>query len=692
MLVGLASCNHAGGGRATFPDEPLQLADDSDRAQAIDELWVMPAGAQRDARRAQVVAAVAHRIAEVLDEDKPLAAQQLLFELCALWRTDPEAVGRGLADQEPLLRRLRAQFARSGAIEPTLAALAVLAEVDASHRAAYLAELDEALAFADELSTAEHGDDAEHGQSIALVQTTVLALPLPWLVDRYVGLLEERQRAVTRLIDAKQLPMRLVQAHHDVIHTAHRIANALARAGRVSEIHAHLERLNGIGSDRELAIRAEILADQPTADAYAELARAMRSDKEAPDAVAALATCLRGLAEHPGDTGLLADAAGDATALGRVAQPIALYEQLVLAQHGEVDGALALRLGKLYAQTIGGLAIGGRPRAATAAWRELARFAERAGRHAHRDVWRQVAAIGQASLGRGLASQGQLADAERTLIASLDRAPSVEAYETLATIYLKTGRLDGARRMTSIALRLLGAQTAADKYHRAKLERLAGDVARDERRPREAAALYLQAMQMWSALAKDDDLPRNVAAEGKLEFARALFYVGDLDKSVEFVLDAVETDPDSAGTNRTAVAFLLEIARPADAADAVHRALGADLADLDKVYLCLWLLGDAHRRGATPDPLATEYLRARRGELWYEQLAQVATGRREFASLGAAATSAPRRAELAFYGTLLGLDPAAGSPARARAGLESVVRAGMVLDEEYDLARQYLAQ
>jgi tetratricopeptide (TPR) repeat protein len=696
MLVDLWSCGPAGSGRATFPDAPIQLADDADREQAIDQLWAMRPGAERDAKRAHVVAVIAKRIAEALDEGRPHVAQQLLFELCALWRADPEAVGHGLADYQPLMRRLRAQFARSGTIEPTVAALVVLVEVDLPHRAAYLGELDEVLQFADELATAEHGEDAERGQSLALLQSTVLALPLPWLIDRYVGLLEERQRAVTRRIDAKQLPIRLVEAHHDVIHTAHRIANALARAGRISEIHGHLTRLNGIGSDRELAIRAEILADQPTADAYAELARALRDDKDAPDPAAALAVCLRGLVDHGSDTGLLADGAADAAALGRIEQPIALYEQAVQVQHGEVDAALALRLGTLYAQRIAGLALGGRPRAATTSWHEMAEFADRAARRARTrrltDVWRQVAAIAEASLGRGLASQGQLADAERELIASLDRAPSVETYETLATIYLKTERLDGARRITTVGLSLVGVETGADKYHRAKLERLAGDIARHERRPREAAALYLRAMQMWSALAKDEDLPHNVAAEGKLELARALFYIGDVDKAVEFALDAVETDPDSTGTDRAAVAFLIEVARPDDAADAVHRALGGDLADLDKVYLCLWLLGDSHRRGAIPDRLATEYLNSRRGELWYEQLAQAATGRRDFATLAAHATTASRHAELAFAGTTLGLDRAASSPARARDRLEAVVRAGLVLDEEYDLARQYLAR
>ena len=669
----------------------MQLADDADREQAIDQLWVLPPGPERDAIRAQVVNALARRITQAVDEHHPYEAENLLYALCALWRTDPETVGKGLAGQLPLFAQLRAMFAKSGSIEPTLATLVVLAEIDPAHRKDHLAELDEVLGFADELATAENGEDAERGQPIALLQTTVLALPLPWLVDRYVTLLEERQRVVARLIAAQQLPMRLINAHHDVIHTAHRIANVLARAGRIADIHSHLAGLTGIGTDRELAIRAEILADQPTPDSYAELARALRTDKEAPDPAAALAVCLRGLRDFPDDTGLLADAAGDAATLGRVAQPIALYEAAVQHSKGELDNALALRLGKLYAQRIASLANGGRPRAAASAWHDLAKLTDRENRRAPRDVWRQVAALGEASLGRGLVSQGQLADAERTLKSSLGRAPSVEAYETLVTIYLKTGRTDAAARTAADGIELLGGDSAGDRYHRARLERLAGDVAREARRPREAAALYLDSIRLWSSLGKNDELPRNIVAERELEIARGFHDLGDSDKAVDLALDAIDSEPDSPQVARAAVAFLLEIGRAGDAEDALHRALGtAELAELDKVYMCLWSLGDARHRGAAPDRLAMDYLAGRTGDLWYDQLAEAATGRRDFASLRAAATTASRQAELAFYGTVLGLDPAAATPAAAREKLEDVVRAGMVLDAEYDLARRYL--
>ena len=41
---------------------------------------------------------------------------------------------------------------------------------------------------------------------------------------------------------------------------------------------------------------------------------------------------------------------------------------------------------------------------------------------------------------------------------------------------------------------------------------------------------------------------------------------------------------------------------------------------------------------------------------------------------------------------MLGLDPAARTPAGARARLAEVVHAGLVLETEYDLARMYLAR
>src|ERR1041385_1044610 len=98
--------------------------------------------------------------------------------------------------------------------------------------------------------------------------------------------------------------------------------------------------------------------------------------------------------------------------------------------------------------------------------------------------------------------------------------------------------------------------------------------------------------------------------------------------------------------------------------------------------MSLWILGEAKRTGATRDRLATEYLTGRHGDLWYEQLAQAATGKVDVAHLRTLATTAPRKAELAFYSAVLDLDPATPG---SRKLPEQVVDPHLVMDTETDL-------
>lgn len=675
VLLAVAACATARPPRPSFPDAPLELRDETDRDQAIDRLWVMPRGAARDEVRAGIVTAIARRIDDALQEDKPLVAEQLLYQLASLWQEDPEAVGAGLADQAPLIERLRAVFAKSGSAEPTIACLVLLAEISGGKRADVIAELEDILGYADDLAAAENGANAARAQPIALLQPTVLVLPADWLVAKYVQLLEARQKIVAELLVKQGASIQLVRAHHDILSTAHRIAAALARAGKPEAIYAHLSQLTGIGTDRELTARAEVVATHPTADAYVQLAAALRKDEHGPDPVGALAVCEAGLAKFPHDAALLAAAADHATALGRVDQPIAFYE----AAH-PTDRATVRKLGALYAERIARLGFGGRPAAARTALAAVEKTTRG-------KVWTEARAAAETALGKGMLSQGRIDDAERALTASIDLAPSVDALETLATIHYKTGRLSSAARYASEAIAACG----ADLERRARLERIAADVARADNRPRDAAVLYLTAMHDWSELLKQPQPPKSLLAEGQLEAGRGLWFLGHGDRAVDLVLSATEEDPDSAATFASAVAFLIEVGRPVDALDALHRALSADVSELFKVYMCLWVLADERRRGEPRDRQAVEYLGSRHGDLWYEQLAEAATGRLDFAALRASATTAPRQAELAFYGVVLGLDPEAAAPANARKKLVEVVEAGLVMDAEYDLARLYLS-
>src|SRR3954453_21298800 len=98
-VLAATACASARPHRPSFPDAPLDLGDETDRDQAIDRLWVMPHGAARDAVRASIVTAIAQRTGDPLAEDKPLVAEQLLYQLASLWQDDPANVGKGLAAQ-----------------------------------------------------------------------------------------------------------------------------------------------------------------------------------------------------------------------------------------------------------------------------------------------------------------------------------------------------------------------------------------------------------------------------------------------------------------------------------------------------------------------------------------------------------------------------------------------------------------
>lgn len=685
--------------RPTWPDAALELRDDADRDQAIDAFWVLPPGPVRDQRRAAIASATAQRIADAIEDDKPYVATSLLAELAALWSTDPQTVGRGLAPHVALLEQLRAMFAKAGTLQPTLQTLVLLAEVQPAQRTERIAEMDEILAFADELAIADNGPNAVRSAPIALLGPTALTLPVPWLVDRYVQLLVERQLAVAALLAHGSASMQLVRAHYDILSTQRRIAVALARAGRAADIHGVISRLKGIGADqRELVLRTEMVAVQGTADAYAELAEVLRQDERAPDGsrsdsrpegdpAAALAVCLTGLAKYPADTALLSGAAGDAHVLGRLDLAISLAERALKSQP-EVDATAALRLGKWYGERIERLAGNGRPTAAHDAWRGALAFTSQVARDRPHTVWQQAAAIAESSLGRGLAEEGLVTDARRALAGSLERAPSIDAYETLTEIEVQTDRFASANRWAESGLGMLG-DTMGDRYRRARLERLAGDARLGEGHPKDAAAHYLEGLRAWASLGEDKDLPVSIAAERKLEMGRAMLRLGDPVAASKLVAKAIDLVPASTKTP-AAVALLVEADRYRDAIDAFHEALVGDLPDADKITLALWVAGEAKRRGEDVDRLASDYLQGRQGDTWPELLARAATGRTSFETVSAAATTFRRKAELAFYGATLGFHPGAATPDGKRALLAQVIAARIVFDEEYDLARMYL--
>src|SRR5690349_18286911 len=99
VAIAASGCGGTAGFHAAWPDTQLELRDDADREQAIDRLWLIPPGPERERARAPIAAALARRIGDAVEDDQPFIAAALLDQLTSLWQGDPGAVGRGLADQ-----------------------------------------------------------------------------------------------------------------------------------------------------------------------------------------------------------------------------------------------------------------------------------------------------------------------------------------------------------------------------------------------------------------------------------------------------------------------------------------------------------------------------------------------------------------------------------------------------------------
>jgi tetratricopeptide (TPR) repeat protein len=700
LILALAGCPRP---RAATPpdlfapatDAPWELEDETDWAEVRDQLFGLPAGDRRRVDlRAQLSAAQAVRIGRWLDANRPTLAHEAMVELARLWVDDPAALGVELAAQRATIQRARDVFARAGADQEVVLALVLLAEIEPDRADLHWAELDEVLGFADELATAQHGELAVRARPIQLLEPVAMALPLPKVTDRFVELVAARQLAVTDALGAAGATFDLVRAHGDVLAAARSIASALARAGRAAEIARWLEPMDGIGADATLAAAAaRVAAARSSAKDWVKLARAMRSRDDRDDPAGARAVALAGLALHPDDATLAAAAARAAIALDRVHEPIRLFEELRRA--GVVDAELDEELSDLYRDRLDALASNDRPVEARARLAELERFFDEVARaHPGRD-WDARLARALATVGRGLVNQGELDDAIALLERSVELDPAFEAFEMLSTIAAKRDRWKDARRWAERGASLDGDEPI-DSYLRAKLLKLAGDAAAGGGDLDGAREHWIAALSIWADLGDGAQLPPALAGERLVAGGQLLWSLGEKEEALRLLEASVDVDADGAETHIQVVAYFLQQDEYTRALDAFHRAVIADrISDYHKVYMSLWLLAAARRRGVDADPLVVEYLDGRDGVLWHDDLARLATGRIGLAELERRSTSRGRKAELAYYTAVLGLGIGEGQPqwseAEVRALLEDVVRTEMVLFFEYNMARQLLA-
>jgi tetratricopeptide (TPR) repeat protein len=681
-------------------DAPFDLAEDQDlellradfAAQADDE-------AGRPAQRRRLADEYARRLAYALAHGQHESGHAALRSLLSLWNAadlrHADRVAPEIARYRAVLSRARDTYARAGRDREAAAALSALILADPEHADGHRAELDEIFAYADELAVAGEGAGAQRARPIEILERLVEFHPAPWVVDRLVDLYLGRQRAVDSGFRRSRTDLDVIRAHGDgVLRTAWHVTRVLARGGRIGRAGEAIEALVGIGDDRELRerVRRALAPGATAADWVLLAARFHSSDPARGDRGAALAIAREAARRFPRAPAAHLAAAEAARQMAEPALAIRYYESgLALdPEHADATG----ELGRLYLLRISTLALSDRPAAA-------GRFVAAFGRfHAA-----ATAALGQAvepdmadaeaAFGRGLVSLGQLDQARRQLERSLARRPTLEALESLGTMALKKDRFEQAIDLFERALARRESEVLA-RYQQCRIMRFLAEAYEGAGRRQVAASRYRAALVAWSRLMDRSrasgrpGLPAPLAAEGLVEQGKILWQLGERETALAAFDAAVDVDPNGASSHADLIAFLIVRGEYVRALDAYHRALGSpEIGDYFKVYMSLWVLAEARRRRLPADPVARDFVAARDGSLWYDDLARYATGRLRQEALKTRATTRARRAELLYYTAVLGSDIHRDAAA-ARRLLEGVVASDMVLFFEYDMARHWL--
>ena len=677
---------------APLVDAPYELADEIDFAERADALWAIPPGEARAGLRRELAEVLGMRIDRALAAGRLERASTMVIGLAGLWQLEPEALVElatvpGWAGR---LDRARAAFARGGADRDAALVLVLRMQIGLATAAADREELDQILAYADDLAMARMGELGRDSGAIAVLTPVIeRGLAPPELVTAYIDRVIARANRADQAVTAGHGAAAASAALRSALGASRDVAIALAAAHQIDRLSVTLTSLNGLGRDRKLdaAARAVAAADAGPS-AWAQLARVVRgADGGDDDATlrAGLAVVADGLVRFPDDVTLTVAAALLSIEAERVAQPIVLLE--AVRRRVPDDAELAEQLLRLYRERLGRLIYGNRSKAAAACLHELETLYAGLDRQFPGRIWSVTWGEVLATYGRGLIGLGELTAGRAALTRSIAAAPTLEALEMLGTVALKTGDARAARTAFERAVDLPG-DAPAQQYARAKVLRLAGDAAVAAGDVAGGMSHYGRALQIWADLGDKLDLPPNLAGERLIESGKVFWALGKIDDGAELLTHASTVDPDGADTHIQAVAFLLLHDQYDRARDTFYQALASDrIGDYYKVYMAVWVLAEGRRLGRADDDQAVAYLASRDGALWYDDIARLASGRVTPAVLEPRATTRARRTELAYYTAVL--EP---TGADAAALFEDVLASQLVLFFEYDMAKRRLGR
>ncbi len=320
-------------------------------------------------------------------------------------------------------------------------------------------------------------------------------------------------------------------------------------------------------------------------------------------------------------------------------------------------------------------------------------------------------------LGRGLFNEGHIAEAVTTLRKALQIKPTPQVQTQLAEIAFWRGRFEvSIGRLNAVLKHLKGSfgwraywefRTAPLKAQarrrlasqlRAKAgltgDRRLADRIRRRAKTEEASAQLLEnrALRSGQFLLRALRSPR-LQAEVLVIVGRMLHDSGRRQLALRSFDAALDRAPKRSGTYVDVISFLVMRGYFDQALDAYHRALArSEISVYLKAYCTFWILDLGRRARVDPERLglAEVFLKHLKGNQWYHQLARFHLGRATYAELKPKAKTKGQRAELDFYHSMRLVRQ--GKKAAARRLWQKIVDSEMMAFFEYKMVRRYLSR
>jgi tetratricopeptide (TPR) repeat protein len=677
-------------------DPPLDLSDDDDLGRARGNYDALPlSDASRGERRRELLAAYRQRIDRLINDsrDEAFARFQTALELWDARELRGDRVPDDIDRVEPIAQTIYKRFSKNGADRESAAALVVLQAAHPERTGEYDKTWNDIAAYTDDLAVAEMGTGAERARTIAILEDVTAHFPSAWATKKLVDLYVARQDMVNKAVNGKNTGV--LHAHPDrgMVRPQWNVIRAYARAWKLEDSVPVVDKMAGGFADLpELRKRLHAALEGGGGETWVALAAAYFPDEQRDpgDIGTALAICEMGAEKLP----QALEPRKCAAEVGRVTDRVPLAIRWVeaarrIAPDDRDTGDIAARL---YLVRIADELQAERVDAARAHMQEIVSFYGEAARRWTEKPLDTKLSDAYLTFGRGLYNLGEIEDAQRELdlAQAQSKTPLPQVMEEKATILFKTGHYLEAAQQYQRAAALPRSTPLETTYDQSRLSRLAGEAWQQAGDKKRAQGLFQRAMQGWKevlgASVRPGLLPLVYAEE-----ARCSYDLGQADRAVQQLNQALDTDPDQPGIYGDAVAFLVTRGRYADALDAYHRALGRDqVTEYIKVYTSLWMVDAAQIRGVEADRFALDYLaQVEKGGRWFHQLARFKLGKMSFDELLAKADTRGKRAEAYFYEAMNRY--AKGDKRGAERLLGDVVSTQMLGFFEYDMANFYLA-